>query len=276
MKITVVNFNPKAELEQTIEQLVAAIYSAAEEKSDFIVFPELAVPGYDYFIDDPACFNAGLLAKLNQRLSFLARSLGLYIAFGAPDYQDEKVYNATIILTPEGDQLSYHKIHLSGLEHRCFEKGAEPLLLETPFGKIGFGICFDTVAFPELIRYYASQGATLYINSYAMCGEDTTYLIRPLEYLVQSTGIYLASANLCGQIAANHYSGASCILGPIRKTEEPVHYYANEALTAAAGSFSSIITLSDNLRFIFDGNRFNPEVPDFRPELYYSWYDFSS
>jgi len=57
----------------------------------------------------------------------------------------------------------------------------------------------------------------------------------------------------------------------VRKTEKPIHYYCNEELSQEPGIFTAEIKPEENLRMIFDGNRFSP-IPDFDMNLYYSWY----
>ena len=54
--------------------------------------------------------------------------------------------------------------------------------------------------------------------------------------------------------------------------EIPVHYYCNSKLSIKPNMFIADINLEENLRFIYDGNRFNP-ISDFNIELYKSWYN---
>lgn len=126
-----------------------------------------------------------------------------------------------------------------------------------------------------MIRYYAYKGVNLYVNISAIelssAKESRDYVKRVIEYHVQNNGIYLASSNACGVQNNQKFSGGSCIVGPDKPKEIPVHYYCNSKLSLKANIFTSEIELSDNLRFIFDGNRFN-RIPDFNIELYKSWY----
>lgn len=53
--------------------------------------------------------------------------------------------------------------------------------------------------------------------------------------------------------------------------EIPFYYYCNERLSTKSGMFLIGIDLNDNLRMIYEGNRFN-STPDFNIKLYNSWY----
>ncbi|XZI60379.1 hypothetical protein ACSXD5_13625 [Clostridium perfringens] len=65
--------------------------------------------------------------------------------------------------------------------------------------------------------------------------------------------------------------GGSCVLGPYMPNEIPFYYYCNERLSTKSGMFLVGIDLNDNLRMIYEGNRFN-STPDFNIKLYNSWY----
>lgn len=47
-------------------------------------------------------------------------------------------------------------------ESDSFTAGSEPLIIETEFGKIGVGICYD-LRFPELSLYYSEQGCFMLV-----------------------------------------------------------------------------------------------------------------
>jgi predicted amidohydrolase len=71
-----------------------------------------------------------------------------------------KVRNACLVFDDAGRRVArYDKIHLFGLEleehsfdeARSIEPGSRPVVLDTPFGRIGLSVCYD-VRFPELYR----------------------------------------------------------------------------------------------------------------------------
>ncbi|HIG47421.1 MAG TPA: hypothetical protein EYQ20_13700 [candidate division Zixibacteria bacterium] len=80
------------------------------------------------------------------------------------------MYNTNLFLGPDGSILSvYRKIHLFEIdapgevvfdEAQVIESGKEVVIADSPFGVIGFTICYD-VRFPELYRALADRQADI-------------------------------------------------------------------------------------------------------------------
>lgn len=278
MRVAVINFKSKQCVDKNVKLMQKEIYNAINNKVDLIIFPELCLVGYEYYIEGIVDLSQEKLDEIIKGFLKISIENNIYICFGAPYFCNDKVFNSAIITCPNKSIKVYNKIHVCGDEHRIFSKGSKPLILETGFGKIGVGICYDTISFPELIRYYAYNGVNLYINISAVSvmwsslKQSKNYLNRAIQYHVQSNGIYLASSNVCGVQNGIKYFGGSCIVGPYMQNEIPVHYYCNERLITKPGMFWADIELNDNLRMIYDGNRFN-STPDFNMRLYNSWYN---
>ncbi len=77
----------------------------------------------------------------------------------------DKLLNSCLVFDPQGRQVArYDKIHLFGFrkgeeaydEAETIEAGAAiPVAFDTPFGRVGLGICYD-LRFPELFRALGS------------------------------------------------------------------------------------------------------------------------
>lgn len=73
---------------------------------------------------------------------------------------DDKVRNSSQVFDPQGRRVArYDKIHLFGFEQGTerynesltIEPGADVVVFEAPFGKVGLSVCYD-LRFPELYR----------------------------------------------------------------------------------------------------------------------------
>jgi len=82
-----------------------------------------------------------------------------------------KIHSASILYNDSGEAVGrYDKIHLFDVklengevytESSVFEAGDTPLVVDTPFGKLGMAICYD-LRFPELFRAMLDQGANIF------------------------------------------------------------------------------------------------------------------
>lgn len=102
-----------------------------------------------------------------------ATRLGVWIHAGSLVIRrpgEEKFANRGFLIDPTGEiQAQYDKIHMfdvdlknneSYRESSAFAPGDKAVLAETPWGKLGMGICYD-MRFPQLFRSLASAGASI-------------------------------------------------------------------------------------------------------------------
>lgn len=106
-------------------------------------------------------------------LSEMAAAKNIYIFGGSiPEREEKQIFNTCFVFGPDGSLLARHrKCHLydvdlkDGLtfkESDVLERGNRITVVNTPFGKIGVGICYD-IRFPEMARAMALQGAVLMV-----------------------------------------------------------------------------------------------------------------
>ncbi|WP_020409666.1 carbon-nitrogen hydrolase family protein [Hahella ganghwensis] len=113
---------------------------------------------------------------VRQFLSAMARECQVWIIAGSlpcsvrADGSDvgERVRSACWVFNCEGQEVArYDKIHLFDVdvddkhgqyrESQWFEPGSEPVVVDTPVGRVGLSICYD-LRFPELYRQLSDQG----------------------------------------------------------------------------------------------------------------------
>ena len=147
---------------------------------DIIILPECwnCPYGIEYFEDysEPLSNSESVIFLQN-----LAKKHNIYIIGGSiPLKIENKIYNSCVCLNNFGNIIGiYNKIHLfdvtienfSFKESSVLSKGEQPLIINTPFGKIGIGICYD-LRFPLLADYYARNGCKIII--YPGCFSEKT------------------------------------------------------------------------------------------------------
>lgn len=283
--ISTVTFNATwGEKAKNLNRIKGYIEAAAKKNSDMVVFPEMALTGYDDEAEKPKPEKMqSLQAELipgpsTQEIGELTKELGIYCVMGMPERDPEDpsiIYNALAVFSPEGCIGSYRKMQLPPPEPNWAARGDKPFILDTPWGPVGIGICYDSYCFPEMIRYYGAKGCRLYINSTALARCHGIALgSTTLEANVIVNQMYIASANLGGKDLYNEFWGGSSIIGPSRNFWE-VFYYAGHKFTDPVAVESEMFTATIDLtladRTIF---KHNPAVgsPDFRPDKYIEMY----
>jgi predicted amidohydrolase len=155
LTVATVTMNAKTDTASNRDQFATYMTQAAEQGAHLIVFPEVALqqnPGYP----NPAATNyAGFTAKPEEMayvedtaesipgestdwLVEKARELGIYVIFGMTERgDDDKLYNTSVLLGPQGTLGSYRSFVLSYSEP-FYEPGSELVkVVESPLGNIG-------------------------------------------------------------------------------------------------------------------------------------------
>ncbi|EIJ36407.1 carbon-nitrogen hydrolase family protein [Thiothrix nivea] len=109
-------------------------------------------------------------------ISQQAKQYGVWIVAGTiPVHSDnpDRPYAASILFDDKGKAVArYDKIHLFDVmlsenqevytESDTTTPGREPVIVDTPFGKLGMSICYD-LRFPELYRRLSAMGAQILV-----------------------------------------------------------------------------------------------------------------
>lgn len=284
--VSTVTFNALwGEKEKNLNRIKGYIKSAAKKGADFVVFPEMALTGYDDEEDKEKpekmqSKEAELIpGPSSLEVAELTKELGIYAVFGMPERDPENpdiIYNALAVCGPKGLIRSYRKMHLPYPEPHWASRGDKPCVIDTEWGPIGISICYDSYCFPEMIRYEAAKGARMHINCTALAKCHGIALgTTTLEAHVLTNRIYIVSSNLGGVDLYNDFWGGSSIMGPSRNLWE-VHYYTGHKFTAPQANESEMYTATIDLslatRDLFCANPLIDGATDFRPDKYIEMY----
>ena len=204
-------------------------------RADLIVLPELAFTGY-------AMVDRETLATLAEDpsdspsidvLKELCISGNYHIVAGFAERAGSRLYNAALLVGPDGLVAIYRKIHLFGFESELFDPGPdEPEVYDIGGLKVGMMVCFDWI-FPETARLLALAGADLIAHPSNLVLDwcQKSMVIRCLE-----NNLFAVTANRWG---SEERAGKSLI------------FTGGSQITAPRGVIlSSAATEGDDLRIV--------------------------
>lgn len=174
MKIAAIQIQSVLEPAQNLKTIRHFMSEAKAQKVEAVFLPEVF-----YSISDGVTPTPYLIEGHNEHyknIQSLARDFGVYLLGGSVATRVsgvEKVLNRTYNFDPTGQEINfYDKMNLFSCdlsrdpsktvidESKNYAHGTTPQMLDLGEFKLGVSICFD-LRFPELFRYYSSQGANI-------------------------------------------------------------------------------------------------------------------
>ncbi|MFE0423584.1 nitrilase-related carbon-nitrogen hydrolase [Streptomyces sp. NPDC058953] len=217
-----------------------AVEAAAARGARVVVLPELANTGY-VFADaaELRSFAEPADGATVKEWEALAARHDLVVVGGFAERGDDgRVHNSAALVDPAGLRATYRKVHLwNGEKTWGFTPGdAPPPVVDTPYGRIGFMVCYD-LEFPEWVRLAALDGAEL------LCGPVNWPLYprpdgeRPGEIVrVQADAavnrMFVAVADRTGTERGQDWLGGSAIIDADGYPVTPLHLGEEAVLTA--------------------------------------------
>lgn len=170
-RIAAIQMNSTPDVDKNLSEAKRLLDEALKVNPNIIAFPE-----HFLCLTTDADLNHSRAQKKNgewvQILSEWAADNDVWILAGsiplaAPKH---KITNTSLLFSPEGEiEAKYSKIHLFDVnipgdqtykESLTIEPGKKPVCVDTPWGKMGFSICYD-LRFPELYRTYSKKEAEI-------------------------------------------------------------------------------------------------------------------
>lgn len=254
---TVAVLQGPGELGDALAAMDRAAGEAARAGAALLVMPELFLTGYNIGVA-----AIGRLAEARDGASArtaaeIARRHGVALLYGYPEREGDAVYNAALLVRPDGVTAHYRKTHLFGtMEKAAFRAGDEACVVaEVGGARVGVLICYD-VEFPEAVRALALRGADVVAVP--------TALMRPFEFVPRclvptrayENAVYVVYANRTGTEGELTYTGESCVAAP------------DGSVPARAGTGEALIHTALDPALLAAMRARNPYLMDRRPELY--------
>ncbi len=233
-------------------------------QAELWVLPELFSTGYQFRTGEEA---AGLAEPIPngptvRSLLEIAGQRGCWIVAGLVEIgPDGRLYNAAVLVGPDGIVTRYRKAHLFYKEKLWFATGNEPFpVVDAGPARVGMMLCFDHL-FPEAARTLALAGAdviahpaNLVIPEYG----QLTMRVRAIE-----NGVFTVTANRIGTENRDsetlRFTGESQIVSP-----------TGEVIAKAPRDQEEVQVVEVDPAKARDKslNQYNDRFTDRRPELY--------
>jgi N-carbamoylputrescine amidase len=234
MKLTVATIQLSAAIHDVPANLLQAdrlLERAYQGGAELVVLPELFNTGHT-LCPDYYPYAETLDGVTLQHLRARSRRWKMTIAAGFVEQDGHHLYDSLALVAPDGQVHVYRKRHLVFWESKLFRCGRDPLVVPTPWGRIGFAICADMI-YRKVWQSYRDRIDVAVISSAwpdfadRRTGRKHWLLghVGPLSALIpgriaQDLGIPVIFSNQCGETRtvipfiakiADRFAGHSCI-----------------------------------------------------------------
>jgi predicted amidohydrolase len=198
-----------------LDKIRQRLGEAARRGARLVVFPECALTGYGFESRAEALPHAeSVPGPTTEVLARDCRQLGVWVAFGLLERDaDDRLFNACVLLGPEGETAGYRKIHLPCLGvDRFVTPGDRPFAVHDLGGlRVGLNICYDA-GFPESARILTLLGADLVVlpTNWPPGARATVQYLVPARAL--ENHIYYLAVNRVGEERGFRFIGQSRVI----------------------------------------------------------------
>lgn len=267
MKIAAVQMDVTlADVEANLQKIERRLAETRAAGAVLTVFPECGLTGYCFeSLEEARPLAQPIPGPATERLRVACANLGCHLVAGMLESEATRIYNAAVLVGPDGVAGSYRKVHLPSLGIDRFASYGDRPFTVHDIGdlRIGMSICYDG-AFPESARAMAIQGADLIVLPTnwppgAECMAAHGINIRAME-----NNVYYLSANRVGNERGFRFIGQSRICDP-----------SGETLAESSGDNEEILyaevdpaTAREKLLVRVPGRHEIDRMADRRPEMY--------
>lgn len=264
--IAVCQMMPVSDLNKGKQKYRKMTASAAEKGADIVVFPEMWV--CPYIGANFEKYKEPQGGETYNFLKSLAEEFGIYLFTGSmPEEDGENIYNTCYVFDRTGCEIGKHrKVHLfdvdikegiSFTESYFLSPGNKATLVDTEFGKIGLGICFD-IRFSEFSMKMSREGAKIIVLPAAFnMTTGPAHWELSVRARAMDNQVYFVGAQVARDMDCKfHAWGHSLIVDPFGK------------IIAETDEKESIIFSEIDLDYVDKIREELPILKSRRPELY--------
>lgn len=168
----------------SVKKVLRLIDEAAANGAEFVVFPELIIPGYPYGMtfgftvgsrnapgrrDWKSYYDNSLLADGAEMDEIVAAAVKnkVYVSVGYSEIDPltATLYNSNMMISPDGKRLNHRKLKPTGSERVVYGDANKDYfpIMDTPWGPVGNLICWESYMPLARVALY-QKGVTIYIS----------------------------------------------------------------------------------------------------------------
>ncbi len=222
--------------EMNLQEIRQWAKRASDEGVELALFPELSVTGFipNHPVGDHAVWLKQVLegawstaeplaGDAVRELISISNETGMLIAAGFLENAGNVLHN-THVLVGDGQLYGYwRKMHIPMFEMPVYNGGDAPQVVETPLGRIGINICFDTLL-PESTRLLGVQNCEIGLFPFAADpppGDSagwSNWCGPVLKARCSENGLFGVACNYLGDVsyagASQSFPGGTMVIGP--------------------------------------------------------------
>lgn len=237
LKVAAISVDTKPQqLKENLEKIHHWTTRAAEQGAELIMFQELSLTGFlpnhpegnhDQWLREALMIGRDsaleLPGTISEQLTNIAQQTGTWLSVGLLEDAGNLMYNTQVLVGPQGLAGRWRKMHIPMYEMPFYNGGGVPEVVETPLGRIGCNICFDSLL-PESTRLLAVQNAEIVLFPFAADPPPRTpagwesWASTALNARCLENGVFGIASNYVGEVecagATQNFPGGGLIIGP--------------------------------------------------------------
>ncbi|KAK5620331.1 Carbon-nitrogen hydrolase [Crenichthys baileyi] len=265
-RLAVVQLRVSSVKADNLSRVRTLVKEAAGQGSKVVLLPECfnSPYGTSFF----STYAEKIPGESTQVLSEVAKENKLYLVGGSiPEEDAGKLYNSCAVFGPDGEMILKHrKIHLFDIdvpgkirfqESETLSPGNSLSMFDTPFCKVGVGICYD-MRFAELAQLYSRKGCHLlvYPGAFNMTTGPAHWELLQRGRAIDNQ-VYVATASPARDETASYVAwGHSTVVNPWGE------------VIAKTGPEETIIYADIDLQYLADIRQQIPITSQRRDDLY--------
>ncbi|MGC8796549.1 NAD+ synthase [Thermodesulfovibrio sp.] len=205
------------DIEGNLEKILSYIDKAVTKQAEIIVFPELAITGYN---PEDLLFYPAFIKKAEEALNEIIKNVKDFIVIAGLPVKKDDLYNSAAIIANQSLIDVYHKIYLPNYsvfdEMRYFKPGSRIPVYEYDGVFFAVNICEDIFhpSLPGLIQVANSAELIINISASPFYAGKYQKKTRMLTTRAYDMGVYVCYLNMVGGQDEIVFDGRSLIISP--------------------------------------------------------------